>query len=272
MGINMGKLYTIHQVAELLGISTDAIRLYEKEKLIQPERNPDNGYRYYNFEQLQRVMGIYLYRQLGVGISGIRELIKHQTFEGVEAQFDSFIESSEKEILRLQRRLEKMKFMKRHLENVKEGLNFPCIRQMENCYILYHQDFPDLQYSYMKQILSSPIFSYGNMCFEIEEEKPGSYKSKNMEFIVRNSMLDLTPWKSNTEVLPVWESCECVYMVVETTEAKVMNWNLQRMQEFAEEKHMKCASRGYGFYVFSIVNQDVIKNYFEIYLPIEKKY
>ena len=145
----MGKLYTIHQVAELLGISTDAIRLYEKEKLIQPERNPDNGYRYYNFEQLQRVMGIYLYRQLGVGISGIRELIKHQTFEGVEAQFDSFIESSEKEILRLQRRLEKMKFMKRHLENVKEGLNSPCIRQMENCYILYHQDFPDLQYSYI---------------------------------------------------------------------------------------------------------------------------
>lgn len=61
-------------------------------------------------------------------------------------------------------------------------------------------------------------------------------------------------------------------MVVETTEAKVMNWNLQRMQEFAEEKHMKCASRGYGFYVFSMLNQDVIKNYFEIYLPIEKKY
>ena len=38
--------YTIHEVAALLNISTDAIRLYEKEGLVTPTRNPENGYRY----------------------------------------------------------------------------------------------------------------------------------------------------------------------------------------------------------------------------------
>ena len=37
--------YTIHEVAALLNISTDAIRLYEKEGLVTPTRNPENGYR-----------------------------------------------------------------------------------------------------------------------------------------------------------------------------------------------------------------------------------
>ena len=52
--------YTIHEVAALLNISTDAIRLYEKEGLVTPTRNPENGYRYYNTEQIHRIMGICL--------------------------------------------------------------------------------------------------------------------------------------------------------------------------------------------------------------------
>ena len=42
------KRYSIHSVAELLGISADAIRLYEKEGLVSPMRDESNGYRYYD--------------------------------------------------------------------------------------------------------------------------------------------------------------------------------------------------------------------------------
>ena len=64
--------YTIHEVAALLNISTDAIRLYEKEGLVTPTRNPENGYRYYDTEQIHRIMGICLYRKLNVSIAEIR--------------------------------------------------------------------------------------------------------------------------------------------------------------------------------------------------------
>ena len=56
--------YTIHDVAALLGISADAIRLYEKEDLVTPKRNPQNSYRYYGFEEIHRIMAISLYRNL----------------------------------------------------------------------------------------------------------------------------------------------------------------------------------------------------------------
>ena len=52
------KRYSIHSVAELLGISSDAIRLYEKEGLVSPMRDESNGHRYYGNEQIHRIMGI----------------------------------------------------------------------------------------------------------------------------------------------------------------------------------------------------------------------
>ena len=77
----MKTQYTIHDVAARLGISADAIRLYEKEGLVEPERNPQNGYRYYGFDQIHKIMGISLYRQLDVGIAEIREILSDQNFE-----------------------------------------------------------------------------------------------------------------------------------------------------------------------------------------------
>ena len=71
--------YTIHEVAALLNISTDAIRLYEKEGLVTPTRNPENGYRYYNTEQIHRIMGICLYRKLNVSIAEIKRLLAVST-------------------------------------------------------------------------------------------------------------------------------------------------------------------------------------------------
>ena len=55
----MANRYTIHEIAKLLGISTDAIRLYEKEGLVTPVHDPQNGYRYYETLDIQRIMGIY---------------------------------------------------------------------------------------------------------------------------------------------------------------------------------------------------------------------
>ena len=42
----MGKEYSIGETAALLNISRDALRFYEKKKLVMP-RKRENGYRYY---------------------------------------------------------------------------------------------------------------------------------------------------------------------------------------------------------------------------------
>ncbi len=79
--------YTIHEVAGLLNISTDAIRLYEKEGLVSPTRNPENGYRCYDTEQIHRIMGVCLYRKLNVSIAEIKRLVEVSTLEDISDGF-----------------------------------------------------------------------------------------------------------------------------------------------------------------------------------------
>ncbi len=65
---------TIKQVEQQTGISKQNIRFYEKEGLLQPARNPDNGYRTYTAEHVAALQEIKLFRKLGISIEDIRKM------------------------------------------------------------------------------------------------------------------------------------------------------------------------------------------------------
>lgn len=64
----------INQVEELVGITKKNIRFYEDEGLINPNRNPENGYREYNLNDVNELLKIKLLRMLSVPIEDIREM------------------------------------------------------------------------------------------------------------------------------------------------------------------------------------------------------
>lgn len=207
----MKTQYTIHDVAALLGISADAIRLYEKEGLVEPERNPQNGYRYYGFDQIHKIMGISMYRQLDVGIAEIREILSDQSFEGISERFSGFIDDTQKEIERLQKKIEKLSYMKQHIDSLAMGIGNCQIKDLPERYILYHQDATELLYRKVQKLITSPVFSYGNFCYRLERDEENNYKKKTLEFIVREPMMKLTEWGSDMEVLPAQKQCQCIY-------------------------------------------------------------
>ncbi|MBO6158734.1 MAG: MerR family transcriptional regulator [Firmicutes bacterium] len=64
----------INQVAELVGITKKNIRFYEEQGLVEPERNPENGYREYTLKDVEQLEKVKLFRQLGVSCENIRKL------------------------------------------------------------------------------------------------------------------------------------------------------------------------------------------------------
>ena len=65
----------INQVEQLAGITKGNIRFYEKEGLISPGRNSENGYREYGDEEVARLQQIKLMRKLGVPLEEIRAML-----------------------------------------------------------------------------------------------------------------------------------------------------------------------------------------------------
>ena len=64
----------INQVAELVDITSKNIRFYEDQGLVEPSRDPSNGYREYSLKDVEELKKIKLLRSLGVTCDNIRRL------------------------------------------------------------------------------------------------------------------------------------------------------------------------------------------------------
>lgn len=68
----------IKQAEELTGVSRQNIRFYEREELLLPERNPENGYRKYTDEHIEILKKIRLLRMLDMPLESIRLVLRKE--------------------------------------------------------------------------------------------------------------------------------------------------------------------------------------------------
>lgn len=266
MGRKMKRQYTIHEVADLLGISSDAIRLYEKEGLIRAHRNEKNGYRYYETEQIHRIMGISLYRQLGVGLSEISKLFQLSTFPGVAGEFQNLIESSEHQIEKLQQKIEKMRFMKAHLEMLNQGIGTYSVRQLPSRYVIFQNETGAIRYEEIKRVINQDFFSFGNFGYTIEKAEQGDYVTRSLSFTIRESMYALCPIQP--EGMEHLEECNCLYTVCSNGELEHPKWKLKELYEYGARNGYHLSEEAYAFYVYSLISDSGIVDFYEIYVPI----
>ncbi|MEX1029691.1 MAG: MerR family transcriptional regulator [Paenibacillaceae bacterium] len=81
----------INELAERLGMTPRAIRLYEQKGLLQPERIPDNGYRNYSEEDSWRLQTIASLREIGLSILQIQVMLE-KFDQGDSAEVHHYLE------------------------------------------------------------------------------------------------------------------------------------------------------------------------------------
>ncbi|MFC1236828.1 Zn(2+)-responsive transcriptional regulator [Vibrio sp. F74] len=69
-------MYLIGELAKKGGVTTDTLRFYEKNGLIQPVGRSDSGYRIYSENSLEQVQFILNSKRLGLSLDEIRELLE----------------------------------------------------------------------------------------------------------------------------------------------------------------------------------------------------
>ncbi|MDQ0973298.1 DNA-binding transcriptional MerR regulator [Neobacillus niacini] len=77
--------YTIQKLASLAGVSTRTLRYYDEIGILKPARINSSGYRIYGQEEVNRLQQILFYRELGVGLDSIKEIVTAPTFDGARA-------------------------------------------------------------------------------------------------------------------------------------------------------------------------------------------
>lgn len=263
----MGRNYSIHEAAELLGISADAIRLYEKNGLVEPIRNESNGYRYYEGAQIQRIMGISLYRKLDVSIAEIKRLLQVSDFETMISSFEGFIKKREEDIKALQNQVGKLQVMKAHMEEIQNNVGVYSVKELPGRYIKQLNDTGILEYHKMASILSSRLFSFGNLCYRMRQESSMPERAEALEFVIREQMAELCMEEIKNEGMEYRSKCDCIYTVCIMESCEEILWDFYTLFAYAQEQGCQCSGQVYAFYVYSLIEQEKIVNYYEIYAP-----
>jgi DNA-binding transcriptional MerR regulator len=74
-------MYTIKEMADLAGLTTRTLRYYDQVGLLKPARIGENGYRYYDRENLLTLQQILFFKELDVPLKEIRSLLSRPDFE-----------------------------------------------------------------------------------------------------------------------------------------------------------------------------------------------
>ena len=77
--------YTVNKLAKLAGVSARTLRYYDELGLLSPMRQSTNGYRIYGPAEVDRLQQILFFRELGVPLDEIKQILSAEGFDGQAA-------------------------------------------------------------------------------------------------------------------------------------------------------------------------------------------
>jgi len=102
-------MYKIGELAKLADVSTDTVRYYEKQGMMECGERSDSGYRQYNNRDLQRLRFIRYAKTTGFTLEAIKELLSlridpaHHTCQESKSIVDSRLAEVEAKLSELER-------------------------------------------------------------------------------------------------------------------------------------------------------------------------
>ncbi|KUO59421.1 MAG: MerR family transcriptional regulator [Gracilibacter sp. BRH_c7a] len=76
--------YTIQRLSRLARISTRTLRYYDEIGILKPARINSSGYRVYGKNEVDRLQQILFYRELGVSLKSIKDIVTSPSFDGIK--------------------------------------------------------------------------------------------------------------------------------------------------------------------------------------------
>ena len=124
---------TIGKIATLANVSTDTLRYYERQHLIEPAAKSEGGYRLYDQDALRRISFIKQAQQCGFTLTEIRALLTLRQSD--EACCHDVRKLALEKRLQLEAKIKAMKVMSNALHGLIEACSVDS-RPLDDCPIL----------------------------------------------------------------------------------------------------------------------------------------
>lgn len=116
------KRLRIGEAAKILGVSTDTLRYYEKAGLLSPAQKSENGYRYYESEDLYLMEDALFYRSIDLPIEDVKGILHDSDFHHIDKVIERKRGELVEQLRQQQKLLEKIDSLQRLYRQIEENL------------------------------------------------------------------------------------------------------------------------------------------------------
>ena len=114
--------YLIGDVANLMGLSRDTLRYYEKRGILSSQRG-DNGYRYYTDQDISRLISILYQRKMDIRISDMEALCSAESsVDGLTSIMEKRLEEERQAIRAHQQNIARLQLTQAECEDIRLSL------------------------------------------------------------------------------------------------------------------------------------------------------
>lgn len=136
--------YLIGDVANLMGLSRDTLRYYEKRGILSSQRG-DNGYRYYTDQDISRLITILYQRKMDIRLSDMEALRSSEnSIDDLTAIMDNRLKEEEQAIRLHQQNIARLQMTRKDCEDIRRNLGQISLQDFPAAYIIVpHTDLPE---------------------------------------------------------------------------------------------------------------------------------
>ncbi len=199
--------FSIGEMSKLNNISIQTLRYYDKIGLLKPKLiNKTSKYRYYSIEEFLKVDMIKYYKNVGLSLEEIKDLIGSNT--SIEEKLQMINVQQEA----LENKLKEMNLMKNNLEILKNKVSSIIECKINKIFIKYNEERKYISYDYISNTNAELEINYRRVILDIEKyvgmlgyelSSIVSYDKTKEKMVYKNIMINTSEsiLKHNGEVM-----------------------------------------------------------------------
>ncbi len=264
--------YKIGDVAKILGISPDLLRYYEKKGVVKPVKDQANDYRYYEPWDINFLIDCLWYKNFGFGIEQVARIVSKSSYEDIiammedkDGEIEAAIRRQELLLRRARQYLEEVRRAKSLLGKCDLVYSPEIVRYLNRYNFIYDnsKELQDLSHQWLQYMpLTHRCFEIGQADLENKTDNYAWGFSLDMEYVKELQV----PLKAPVVHLPSEPSIHSVF----TSSGKnaFTPRHLKFIMDYAREQGLTVAGNARGNLVCSVLENDKLTGYFEVWLPI----
>ena len=262
--------YKISQIAQLLGISIDTIRFYEKKGFVHPSINTSNNYREYDVNNILELLDIIYYRHFELSLQEISSIMTEGNRDYIQELLQKKKKEAEEKIRYEKQLLKKITYISDIFQRVENNQKRCRIKPFPSSIVLFKSE--ETKDFFTKQIahLSQDQFVLCSL-YKTYDIKNSCMHHKQIIISMEQDIMDELQMPYEQKDITTLSNQKCIYLVINTTKKTIEMDNLKPVFQFAKEHHLTLEHTLYVREIPLTSYQDHKNYYAELYIPIKEK-